>query len=42
LWIKEDEEIRNNNTLSKDKLELLECIEAKDCIFPEMDYMLYY
>jgi 1,4-alpha-glucan branching enzyme len=41
LWIKEDEELRNNNTLSEDKLEQLECIEAKDCIFPEMDYMLY-
>ena len=42
LWIKEDEELRNNNTLSQDKLEQLECIEAKDCIFPEMDYMLYF
>ena len=36
-----DEELRNNNTLSEDKLEFLRCIEEKDCIFPEMDYMLY-
>ncbi len=42
LWIKEDTELRNNNTLSDEKLDLLKCIEEKDCIFPEMDYMLYY
>jgi 1,4-alpha-glucan branching enzyme len=41
LWIKEDENLRNNNILADDKLEFLECIEKKDCIFPEMDYMLY-
>ena len=40
-WLKNDEKLINENTLSDDKLELLKNIEAKDCIFPEINYELY-
>ncbi len=42
LWLKEDEDLKNNNELSENKLKVLENIEEKDCIFPELDYMIYY
>ena len=41
LWMKYDEDLIKNNTLSEKKLEFLDNIEQKDCIFPEMDYMIY-
>ena len=41
LWIKNDKDLRNNDTLSDEKLKFLENIEEKDCIFPEIDYTLY-
>ena len=41
LWLTEDKELIENNILSDEKLSLLESIELKDSIFPEMDYTLY-
>ena len=41
LWMKNDEDLRNEDKLTPDKIRFLENIEEKDCIFPEMDYTLY-
>ena len=41
LWLTEDKNLIDNNKLSKEKLNFLKSIEEKDCIFPDIDYMLY-
>ena len=41
LWLKNDEDLINSNILSEEKLNFLESIEEKDCIFPEMNYEIY-
>ncbi|MBR3134206.1 MAG: DUF1957 domain-containing protein [Clostridia bacterium] len=41
LWLKNDNELIERDSLADKKMKLLENIEQKDCIFPEMDYKLY-
>ncbi len=41
LWLKNDNELIEKDSLADKKMKLLENMEQKDCIFPEMDYKLY-
>lgn len=40
-WIKNDNDLRDNDILSDNKLKFLEHVEAFDPIFPEIDYTIY-
>ena len=42
LWLKDKESLQLNDELDDSDMAFLEDIEDKDCIFPEIDYMLYY
>ena len=41
MWLTQDNDLIKNDILSDEKLKFLETIEAKDCIFPEMNYQIY-
>ena len=41
MWLTQDNDLIKNDILSAEKLKFLENIEAKDCIFPEMNYQIY-
>ena len=41
MWLTQDNDLIKNDILSEEKLKFLENIEAKDCIFPEMNYQIY-
>ena len=36
-WLKSDDKLKENDTLSDENMKYLENIEEKDCIFPEID-----
>ncbi len=40
-WIKNDNDLRDNDVLSDDKLKFLSHVEEYDPIFPEIDYTIY-
>ena len=41
LWLTQDEDLINSDVLSEEKMKFLKTIEAKDCIFPEINYQIY-